>query len=55
LNGRNIIALGVPEGPEVGKILKTLVDMRLEGKISTREEALEAAKRMAGSLSDAKR
>jgi poly(A) polymerase len=47
LNGREIIALGVPEGPEVGKILRKLVDMRLEGGISTKDEALKAARRLA--------
>jgi len=55
LNGRDIIALGVSEGPEVGKILKTLVDMRLEGEIPTRDDALETARRLAADLSDAKR
>ncbi len=38
LNGRDLIALGVPEGPMVGKLLRRLLMSRLDGLLSTRED-----------------
>ena len=38
LNGRDLLALGVPEGPVIGKILKELRNAKLDGKISTVED-----------------
>lgn len=46
LKGRDLIALGIPPGPRVGEMLQTIEDARDEGKISTKEEAMEMAKRM---------
>jgi len=43
IDGHDILALGVEEGPEVGRILKEVYDQVLSGKIRSREEALEAA------------
>ncbi len=38
LSGRDVIALGVPEGPAVGEVLRDLRDARLDGLVSSREE-----------------
>ena len=46
VNGRNLMKLGIPGGPEMGKILKRISDMQLEGELTTKEEALEEAMRM---------
>ena len=41
--------LGVPEGPEVGRLLDLIAEERAVGAISTREQALELIKRELGS------
>ena len=38
LNGDDLLALGVPEGPLVGELLEKLLTARLEGLLSTRED-----------------
>ena len=38
LNGNDLIALGVPEGPQVGRLLEELLTARLEGLLVTRED-----------------
>ncbi len=38
LDGRDLLALGVPEGPVIGKILKELRNAKLDGRISTVED-----------------
>ena len=42
LNGRDVVALGVPRGPQVGAALASLRDARLDGRVKSRqdEEAL---------------
>ena len=47
LNGGDIMALGYPEGPVIGKILRAVEEAQLEGKISAKEEALEWVKQQA--------
>jgi hypothetical protein len=37
--------LGVPPGPEVGRLLERIEEERAAGTISTREEALDLAQR----------
>ncbi len=37
LDGKDVMALGVPEGPLVGKALGSLLNARLDGEVSTRE------------------
>ena len=37
LNGDDVIALGVPRGPEVGRVLRSLRDARLDGLVADRE------------------
>ena len=38
LNGEDVMALGVTEGPPVGEMLSRLLDARLDGLVSTRED-----------------
>ena len=44
LLGRHVVALGVPPGPRVGKILKQVYEKQLDGDIRTLEEGIDAAK-----------
>ena len=38
LNGDDLIALGVPRGPTIGKLLEDLLAARLDGLVATRED-----------------
>jgi hypothetical protein len=38
MDGKNIIALGLSEGPNVGKLLSHLLDAKLDGLVPTRED-----------------
>ena len=40
LTGQDLIALGLKPGPDFGRILRESEDLRLEGELKTREEAL---------------
>jgi len=42
--------LGVPPGPEVGRLLDEIAEERAAGTITTKEEALEYARRNAGAI-----
>jgi hypothetical protein len=42
--------LGIPPGPEVGRLLDEIAEERAAGTITTKEEALEYARRNAGPL-----
>lgn len=46
LTGGDLMAQGVPQSPKLGEMLKALYTAQLEGKISTREQALAAARSM---------
>jgi len=46
IDGNDIIALGVPKGPEIGKILDAVYEMIYSGDITSRKDALQAAKSM---------
>lgn len=48
ITGDDLLALGVPPGPRIGEILRLVDDARLEGRIRTREEALEFARSFPG-------
>ena len=41
--GRDLVALGMKPGPELGKILKAAYEAQLDGRFSTREEGLAIA------------
>jgi len=44
--GRDVLALGVPPGPAVGRILKAIYELQLDGRVRTPEEALVEARRL---------
>lgn len=46
IHGRDVLELGVTPGPRVGKLIEAIEVLRDEGKITTHEEALQAAKRI---------
>ena len=49
LRGRDVVALGVPPGPAVGRIVKAVYERQLDGLVGTLEDALgEARKLIAG-------
>jgi tRNA nucleotidyltransferase (CCA-adding enzyme) len=43
LMGRHLLDLGVPAGPDVGRILTTVYERQLDGQVATLEEAVAAA------------
>lgn len=45
LNGRDLIAIGIPPGPNMGKILREAADHELEQPFASREEAIDWVKR----------
>lgn len=45
LSGRDLIALGMKPGPELGKILREIADLQLENKLISKEDALNFARR----------
>jgi len=45
ITGNDLIASGVPRGPEIGALLRKIQDLQLQGDISTAEEALAFAKK----------
>ena len=46
LTGRDLIAAGYEPGPEFGRILTAVEDAQLDGRVRTREEALEMARQL---------
>ena len=38
LNGKDLVSMGVPEGPKIGILLKQLLEERLDGRIKSRQE-----------------
>jgi len=49
LQGRDVLALGVAPGPEVGRIVKAVYELQLDGRVTTLEEARAEAQRILGS------
>lgn len=47
VTGHDLLALGLAPGPRVGEILRAVEDARLEGRVRTREEALDLARALA--------
>jgi poly(A) polymerase len=41
VSGRDLIAMGLTPGPVFSEILETLEDRQLEGKLTSRDEALQ--------------
>jgi tRNA nucleotidyltransferase (CCA-adding enzyme) len=44
INGDDLLAMGVPQGPWVGRILKAVLGAKADGLANTREEQLELAR-----------
>jgi tRNA nucleotidyltransferase (CCA-adding enzyme) len=49
LRGRDVVALGIPPGPEIGRIVRAVYEKQLDGLVSTLEEAKAEAARLVGS------
>jgi hypothetical protein len=41
LSGHDLLALGVPAGPDIGAMLKKLRSMQLDDEVTSREEAMQ--------------
>lgn len=50
LRGDDILGLGVPQGPQVGEILRRIQDARLEGEVTTPEDERELVLRCLADL-----
>ncbi len=48
LRGRDLLALGVAPGPQMGALLREIYDLQLDGELTTHEEALAAARARLG-------
>jgi tRNA nucleotidyltransferase (CCA-adding enzyme) len=46
LRGRDVLALGLAPGPEVGRIVRAVYERQLDGAVGTAEEAREEARRL---------
>ena len=44
--GRHMLDLGVPPGPDMGALLRTIYERQLDGEITTLDEGLELARRL---------
>lgn len=44
ITGQDVLGMGVPEGPEVGRILTAVRDAQLDEDVTVREEALKLAR-----------
>jgi tRNA nucleotidyltransferase (CCA-adding enzyme) len=53
LRGRDLLDLGLPPGPEVGRILKEVYERQLDGHVTTVEGAREEASRIVARPDDA--
>ncbi len=47
LDGKDLIGLGIAEGPCVGEVLRELRDAVINGRVTTREDEIELAKELA--------
>ena len=52
LKGRDLLALGMTPGPDVGRILKLIYEEQLDGRVTTADEARDRARAMVASKSD---
>jgi hypothetical protein len=49
LSGHQIVALGVKQGPKVGKMLERLLELKLQGKLSSPEDEIAYVRKRARS------
>jgi tRNA nucleotidyltransferase (CCA-adding enzyme) len=50
LKGRDVLALGVAPGPEVGRVLQAVYEKQLDGAVRTLDEAREEARRLVADI-----
>jgi tRNA nucleotidyltransferase (CCA-adding enzyme) len=48
LKGRDVLALGLPPGPAVGRVLQAVYERQLDGEVTSLEEARAEAARLLG-------
>jgi tRNA nucleotidyltransferase (CCA-adding enzyme) len=48
LKGRHLLELGVPAGPELGRLLRAVYERQLDGAVTTLDEARAEARRLLG-------
>jgi tRNA nucleotidyltransferase (CCA-adding enzyme) len=46
LMGRHVLALGLKPGPGVGRIIDAVYEQQLDGRVTTLDEAIDAARRL---------
>jgi poly(A) polymerase len=46
IRGEDLLAMGVPEGPRIGRLLEAIREAQAAGEVTTREEALALARRL---------
>jgi tRNA nucleotidyltransferase (CCA-adding enzyme) len=46
LMGRHLLEIGLPPGPEIGRVVRAVYEMQLDGRVSDLESALAAARRI---------
>jgi tRNA nucleotidyltransferase (CCA-adding enzyme) len=46
LLGRDVLALGLPPGPEVGRIVREVYERQLDGEVKTHEDAVLRARHL---------
>jgi poly(A) polymerase len=51
INGRDLLAMGIPPGKSLGVILEKIYEAQLEGTVQTRAQAIEVARQMASAPS----
>ena len=47
LLGRHLLPLGLRPGPKMGEVLRAVYEQQLDGSVTTLEDAIEVAKRIA--------
>jgi tRNA nucleotidyltransferase (CCA-adding enzyme) len=52
LNGKDLLLLGIPEGPQIGELLKLSTDLKLDGKITSVQDEIDFIKKWALNSSD---
>ena len=45
IGGDDLLAMGLPEGPRVGKLLRAAYDAQLNGELTTRRQAMAWVRR----------
>jgi tRNA nucleotidyltransferase (CCA-adding enzyme) len=43
ISGKDVLALGLPEGPKIGQVLQTVFEAKLDGGVSSREDEIRFA------------